>query len=89
MSRSRREHAKKWNASPEGAKWILEHRKRYRLRANKLYRIRNEERTKFGRHCVDVLRKHHELMKDDPEHLSTKFIADLVGCECPRSKKNG
>jgi len=29
---------------------------------------------------------HHETMKDDPERLSTTFIANLVGISCKRVK---
>jgi hypothetical protein len=29
-----------------------------------------------------IIRKHHEDMKDDPEHLTTEFIQKLIGREC-------
>lgn len=29
-----------------------------------------------------IIKKHHELMKDDPEHLSTVFLQELVGRRC-------
>jgi hypothetical protein len=32
--------------------------------------------------CRLILKKHHEDMKNDPERLSTKFIADVAGCSC-------
>jgi hypothetical protein len=31
--------------------------------------------------CV-IIHKHHEEMKNDPEHLSTEFIQKLVGRKC-------
>lgn len=36
--------------------------------------------------CKRILLQHHELLKDDPEHLPTGFIARLAGCSCPLSK---
>jgi len=30
----------------------------------------------------DIIRHHHEEMKDDPERLSTEFIQTLVGRKC-------
>lgn len=32
--------------------------------------------------CCDILEKHHEIMQDDPEHLSTNFIKRLSKCNC-------
>jgi hypothetical protein len=32
--------------------------------------------------CCDILLKHHKDRKDDPEHLSTKFIKELSNCSC-------
>lgn len=37
--------------------------------------------------CKGQLRKHHEELKDDPEHLPTTFLIKLVRCDCPRKKK--
>jgi len=30
----------------------------------------------------EIIKKHHEDLKDDPEHLSTEFIQNLVGRNC-------
>jgi hypothetical protein len=38
--------------------------------------------------CENILKKHHDDLKDDPERLSTKFIADVAGCSCRIVKKN-
>jgi hypothetical protein len=32
--------------------------------------------------CEEILKQHHIDLKNDPERLSTKFIADVAGCEC-------
>jgi len=36
--------------------------------------------------CRRVLMKHHEDMKHDSQRLTTKFLAKLVGCACPKVK---
>lgn len=38
--------------------------------------------TEYGLSCCSVLKTHAELLKDDPERLSTDFIKSLSGCEC-------
>ena len=35
--------------------------------------------------CRGQLRKHHEEMKDDPEHLTTEFLAKICRCYCARN----
>ena len=37
--------------------------------------------------CKEILRQHHKELRLDPDHLSTKFINDLIGCNCSRRKK--
>ena len=34
--------------------------------------------------CVKMLRLHHELLKDDPERLTTDFLVEMTGCKCRR-----
>jgi hypothetical protein len=34
--------------------------------------------------CRDALKTHHDLLKEDPERLPTKFLIDIVGCDCSR-----
>jgi hypothetical protein len=48
------------------------------------YKIYVRNRPSEGRSCRKILLKHHEDLKHDPERLSTKFIADVVGCRCRR-----
>ena len=44
-----------------------------------------------GLGCKRILILHHNQMKDDPERLTTEFLADLTGCDCPKTtpKQNG
>jgi hypothetical protein len=30
----------------------------------------------------DIIKQHHEEMKDDPEHLSTEFLQKLIKVDC-------
>jgi len=32
--------------------------------------------------CCTILKSHHDLLKDDPEHLPTEFIKKLSQCKC-------
>lgn len=34
----------------------------------------------------NLIREHHETMKDDPEHLPTEFIQTIIGIKCKNSK---
>jgi len=44
------------------------------------------ERINKLRTC-NILKKHAEEMKDDPEHLSTKFLQKLIGINCKKTKR--
>jgi hypothetical protein len=35
-----------------------------------------------------IIRKHHEEMKDDPNHLTTDFIQKMVGRNCNGQQQN-
>lgn len=48
------------------------------------HREYNRSRPNNGHACMKILKQHHEDLKHDPERLSTKFIADVVGCRCRR-----
>ncbi len=37
--------------------------------------------------CRRIIQKHHEMMKDDPNHLTSLFLIKLTGCNCSREKK--
>ena len=34
--------------------------------------------------CCTILESHHNLLKDDPEHLSTAYIKKMSQCNCRR-----
>ena len=36
------------------------------------------------RQTCRIIKKHHEEMKDDPEHLTTEFIKNLIGINCKK-----
>lgn len=48
---------------------------------------RSKNRTGNPRSCRTILKEHHEKMKEDPERLTTSFIAKMVGCACPKIEK--
>lgn len=37
--------------------------------------------------CRVAIKKHHELLKDDPERLTTEFLVKITGCKCNRIKE--
>jgi hypothetical protein len=32
--------------------------------------------------CCNIIKKHHDALRDDPERLSSEFIKELSGCRC-------
>ena len=54
-----------------------EHKKRARERVKKLQHERGTTKS-----ACTILKKHHEAMKDDPEHLTTEFIKKLIKVDC-------
>lgn len=32
--------------------------------------------------CCKILKEHHDVLKEDPEHLTTEFIKKMSGCKC-------
>ena len=30
----------------------------------------------------EIIKKHHEILKEDPDHLPTEFIQKLIGIDC-------
>jgi len=78
-----REKMKTYYSRPD----VAAKRKKYYARPEIKARWREWYKTYDGR-CKKVLREHHELMKDDPEHLTTEFLAELVGCNCPVVRRN-
>ena len=40
---------------------------------------------RYVRACREIIKKHHEIMKDDPERLRSFFLVRLTGCNCTRN----
>ena len=36
--------------------------------------------------CKIAIKSHHDLLKDDPERLTTQFLVEMTGCNCKRVK---
>ena len=34
----------------------------------------------------EIIKKHHEILKEDPEHLPTDFIQKLIGIKCDKTR---
>lgn len=43
----------------------------------------------YSSRCRRDIRQHHELMKDDPERLTTEFLIEITRCECKRRNRHG
>ena len=63
----------------------------FRLKRNELkrewYKINKEKKGPKVKEPRDnlickIIREHHELMKDDPQRMSTEFIQEIVGRKC-------
>jgi len=37
-----------------------------------------------GKIVCEIVKKHHETLKEDPEHLSSEFMQKLIGLNCER-----
>lgn len=37
--------------------------------------------------CRSEIRRHHEMMKHDPERLTTEFLIEITNCNCKRKKQ--
>jgi hypothetical protein len=56
-----------------------------RMNRNKKINCVAATRSKLAqKSCRNILRHHHDTLKDDPDHLPTKFIAEMTGCSCNR-----
>jgi hypothetical protein len=48
-------------------------------------RYGTDPKTPTGREIAcEILKKHHEILKEDPDHLSTEFIQKLIGIDCTK-----
>lgn len=51
----------------------------------KLYRQSKKGKDKIKEtRCKTELRRHHDLLKDDPERLTTEFLTKLLGVSCKK-----
>lgn len=99
VKEQRRNYYNRYNKIPENREKILNYMKEYNKKPEvkercsayaKRYRATSEGQAKIHQsRCVRILKKHHEELSHDPEHLTTEFIASLVGCKCSRIAKNG
>jgi hypothetical protein len=46
------------------------------------------EKIPYMKMCQGFIRRHHEEMKNDPEHLTSSFLIKLTGCNCSRQRSN-
>ena len=55
---------------------------------NRLRRINNTKnpRGEYTGAVCTIIHKHHDDMKDDPEHLTTEFLQELLGRKCKDTK---
>ena len=51
-------------------------------RKDSVDKLNNLERQPFKKQTCDLVKKHHEDLKDDPESLSTDFLKKLINVEC-------
>ena len=54
------------------------HRQYYEKNREKVAELERQSK------CRRILKEHHELLKDDPEHLSTEFLKNIIDCKCKR-----
>jgi len=43
---------------------------------------KNYRKCEVEGHTCEIIREHHEEMKDDPEHLTTEFMQMMIGRKC-------
>ena len=44
--------------------------------------VNEHKRITYKMSCCTILKKHYDLLKGDPERLSTEFIKKLSKCDC-------
>jgi hypothetical protein len=93
---ARRKMSEAWKAGPKseearrkiseahtGKPLSEEHRRKMREAQKKRYGT--DPNTPTGREIAcEILKKHHETLKEDPERLSTEFMQKLIGIDCDK-----
>lgn len=90
---------KEYNQRPEVKERIKSYHAEYNKRPEVKERISNymkairstpEGKAKIAQsRCRSFLKKHHAELSDDPERMSTKFLANILKCKCTRKSKVG
>jgi len=44
--------------------------------------VKKYNKLELEKETCEIIKKHHENMKDDPESLSTEFIQNIIGRKC-------
>jgi len=42
------------------------------------------KKIRYMKKCRRIIKEHHEIMKDDPERLTSAFLIKLTQCNCKR-----
>jgi hypothetical protein len=64
-----------FNGKPQS--WCKGCMNNYRKRHHTYYRVCYVEKQ-----TCDIIKDHHEEMKDDPNHLTTEFMQKMIGRKC-------
>ena len=65
-------------------KMVSEETRRKMSEAQKKRRGTDPETPTARENACEILKKHHETLKKDPEHLSTEFMQKLIGIDCDK-----
>lgn len=57
--------------------------KRGYIKTHPAYMERQGSRNNY---VCDILTKHADEMKDDPEHLTTEFLQEIIGIKCKKGE---
>jgi hypothetical protein len=44
------------------------------------------KKIRYVKKCRKIIKEHHEIMKDDPERLTSAFLIKLTQCNCTKEK---
>ena len=57
---------------------------RRKISESKTEEVRRKMSEARGKIACEIVKKHHETVKEDPEHLSSEFMQNLIGLTCER-----